>query len=78
MSHIMTQTGPQAGNVRLLTAAEVRADLERRGKTIRAVARELGVTDRAVYDLLRGRFKGRRGEAHKAAVLLGMKDGVIE
>lgn len=60
------------------TPQEVRADFERRGKTIRQFAREIGVNDRIVYEVLRGRFKGRRGQAHKAAVLLGLKDGVIE
>ncbi len=29
------------------------------------------------YQVLAGRKKGRRGEAHKVAVLLGMKEGVI-
>ncbi len=28
-----------------------------------------------VSDLLNGRKKGRRGEAHRAAVLLGIKNG---
>lgn len=60
------------------TPEEVRADFERRGKTIRQFAREIGVSDRIVYEVLRGRFKGRRGQAHKAAVLLGLKDGVVE
>jgi gp16 family phage-associated protein len=60
------------------TAEEVRADLYRRGKSIRAAAKEMGVSERIVFELLRGRLKGRRGQAHKAAVLLGMKDGVIE
>jgi hypothetical protein len=27
--------------------------------------------------VLAGRKKGRRGEAHKVAVLLGMKEGII-
>ncbi|AJZ96550.1 hypothetical protein PFLUOLIPICF7_26645 [Pseudomonas simiae] len=27
--------------------------------------------------MLAGRKKGRRGEAHKVAVLLGMKEGII-
>jgi hypothetical protein len=27
--------------------------------------------------VLSGRKKGRRGEAHKVAVLLGMKEGII-
>jgi len=64
------------GNVK--TAEEVRADLVRRGKSVRQVAKEMGVSERIVFELLRGRLKGRRGQAHKAAVLLGMKDGVIE
>lgn len=29
------------------------------------------------YQVLAGRKKGRRGEAHKVAVLLGMKEGII-
>ena len=62
----------------LKTAADVRADLDRRGKTIRETARDIGVSERVLHELLRGRFKGRRGQAHRAAVLLGMKDGVVE
>ena len=60
------------------TSDEARRELERRGKTIRQFAREIGVSERIVYGLLQGRFLGRRGQAHKAAVLLGIKDGVIE
>lgn len=60
------------------TSDEVRAEIERRGKTIREVAQEIGVNERIVYEVLRGRFKGRRGQAHKAAVLLGLKDGIVE
>ncbi|MDM7462478.1 MAG: DNA-binding protein [Tepidimonas taiwanensis] len=73
MSHMMTQNMTQ-----VRTVDEVRRDLERRGKTIRQVAREIGVSDRIVYEVLRGRFKGRRGQAHRAAVMLGLKDGVLE
>lgn len=65
-------------SAKLRTVDQVRADLDRRGKTIRAWAREHGISDRIVYELLRGRFKGRRGQAHKAAVLLGLKDGIVE
>lgn len=60
------------------TPDEVRAEIERRGKTIREVAQEIGVNERIVYEVLRGRFKGRRGQAHKAAVLLGLKAGIVE
>ncbi|MCU0757157.1 MAG: hypothetical protein MUE46_18930 [Xanthomonadales bacterium] len=56
----------------------MRADLDRRGLTIREWSRRHGISDRIVRELLRGRFKGRHGAAHRAAVLLGMKDGVIE
>lgn len=60
------------------TTEDVRKDLERRGKTIRQVAREIGVSERVLYEVLRGRFKGRRGQSHRAAVLLGLKEGVVE
>lgn len=60
------------------TAEQVRANLDRRGKTIRDWAREHDLSEKIVYGVLRGRFKGRRGQAHKAAVLLGLKDGVVE
>lgn len=63
---------------RTRTSDEVRAEIERRGKTIREVAQEIGVNERIVYEVLRGRFKGRRGQAHKAAVLLGLKAGIVE
>ena len=63
---------------RLRTVEEVRADFDRRGKTFRQFAREIGVSDRIVYEVLRGRFKGRRGQAHKVAVLLGLKEGIVE
>ncbi|WP_333709419.1 DNA-binding protein [Tepidimonas ignava] len=60
------------------TPEDVKEDLYRRGKSVPEVAREIGVSPRIVYELLRGRIKGRRGQAHKAAVVLGMKRGVIE
>jgi len=63
---------------RVRTIEEARLDLERRGKSIRQFAREIGVSERIVYGLLQGRFIGRRGQAHRAAVLLGIKDGMLE
>ncbi|GIX37998.1 MAG: DNA-binding protein [Silanimonas sp.] len=62
----------------LRTPAEVRADFERRGQSIRAWARAHGLLPETVYQVLSGAKRGRRGEAHRAAVLLGLKDGVIE
>ena len=44
---------------------------------MQAFAREHGVDPATTYQVLAGRKKGRRGEAHKVAVLLGMKEGII-
>jgi len=44
---------------------------------VQAFAREHGVDPATTYQVLAGRKKGRRGEAHKVAVLLGMKEGII-
>ena len=65
-------------STRVKTIEEVKRDLERHGKSVPQVARDIGVSPRIVYELLRGRIKGRRGQAHRAAVSLGLKDGVIE
>ncbi|MGJ7513816.1 DNA-binding protein [Pseudomonas baetica] len=61
----------------LLTPEQARADLDRRGKSIAEFSREHGLNKNLVSDLLNGRKKGRRGEAHRAAVLLGIKDGEV-
>lgn len=63
---------------RPMSIAEVRADLDRRGVSIAAFAREHGLPQGTVYQVLSGQKKGRRGEAHRAAVLLGLKAGVIQ
>lgn len=60
------------------TRQQVREDFERRGISIRAWARAQRLNPSLVYEVLRGRLKGRRGAAHKVAVLLGLKDGVVE
>ncbi|MBF2055078.1 MAG: DNA-binding protein [Candidatus Sericytochromatia bacterium] len=58
---------------RVLTRAEARQRLVSQGLTIRQWARSNGLHERTVYELLRGAQKGLYGEAHRAAVLLGMK-----
>jgi len=60
------------------TIEQVKADFRRRGVNVSQWARNHGVGRMAVVDVLRGVRKGHRGEAHKAAVLLGIKDGVID
>lgn len=69
----MSNTSPK-----LRTTEEVKADLRRRGRSVPQVAAEIRVSPRIVYALLAGRHKGLRGQAHRAAVMLGLKDGVVE
>lgn len=61
----------------LLTTEQARAKLDREGISIAEFSRKHGLNKNLVSDLLNGRKKGKRGEAHRAAVLLGIKDGVI-
>ncbi|WP_310356851.1 DNA-binding protein [Pseudomonas brassicacearum] len=60
-----------------LTPEQARAVLDRKGISIAEFCRQYELNRNLVSDLLNGRKKGRRGEAHRAAVLLGIKDGVI-
>lgn len=60
------------------TPDQVRAELEKRGITIAEWSRRHEADYQTVRDLLLGRQKGRSGKAHRIAVLLGLKDGVIE
>ena len=62
----------------LLTPEQARAALDLEGKSIAKFSREHALNKNLVSDLLNGRKKGKRGEAHRAAVLLGIKDGVVK
>jgi gp16 family phage-associated protein len=57
---------------------QVRAEFDRVGRTFAQWARDHEVDLQTVYDVLAGRKKGRRGQAHKVAVLLGLKHGVVD
>jgi len=57
----------------LRTPAQARRWLDERGITLTAFAREHGLSRYAVVDVLKGRSKGRYGQAHRAAVALGIK-----
>ena len=50
-----------------------RAELRALGVNLRAWCRDRHLSYHAVRDVLRGRSKAVRGEAHRAAVLLGLK-----
>ena len=62
---------------RLKTPAQARAEFERRGVSIAAWARDHGVSRSLVYEILAGRKRCHRGDSHRIAVLLGMKDGTL-
>ena len=54
-----------------------REALDRVGIPQTTLARALGVSVKLVNEIARGRIIGRRGKAHKVAVALGLKEGVI-
>lgn len=69
----MATTSPPA----LLTPDQARAQLEARGESVAEFARRKKVKPAAVYQVLYGTKKGRRGESHRAAVALGIKAGEL-
>lgn len=68
------RNGAQA---QLRTKEEAKAWLDSRGLSVAEFAREHGLKAHTVFDIFRGKRIGRRGEAHNAAIALGMKQGVI-
>ena len=66
---------PTTSPAKLLTLEEARAQLEARGESVADFARRKNVKAAAVYQVLYGTKKGRRGESHRAAVALGIKVG---
>ena len=59
------------------TVEEVRTELSRRGITVAEWEKTHHVNPETVRGILLGRIRGRNGEAHKVAVLLGLKNGEI-
>ena len=57
---------------------EVKKFFTVRGLSISGWAKDHNLAPQYVYDLLNGRTAGERGESHRAAVLLGLKEGIIE
>lgn len=56
---------------------EARARLCAIGISVRDWAEQNQINESTVYAVLNGQQKCLRGEAHKAAVLLGIKEGVV-
>jgi gp16 family phage-associated protein len=61
----------------LKTPAQNLAEFDRSGTSVSGWATEHGIPRHVVNGLLHGRLLGRRGQAHDAAVLLGLKDGIV-
>jgi len=59
------------------TVEEVKKEFDRKGLSFSLWARQNGIRPGVVYDLITGRQLGRRGQSHKAAVLLGLKEGDV-
>jgi gp16 family phage-associated protein len=59
------------------TIEQVQADFLAAGITMSEWARANGFHRMTVVDLLRGARQGLRGETHRCAVALGLKDGVV-
>ena len=62
-----------AKNGRVRTRQEVKAELEARGISASEWARKNGFPPLAVHQVLNGFAKGKRGQAHRIAVALGIK-----
>lgn len=60
----------------LKTREQVRRQFNRVGKSVAQWSREHNVSQSMTYQVLRGDKKGDRGDAHRIAVLLGIKDGI--
>lgn len=50
-----------------------RAELAAKGINLRELCAANNINYQSARDLLRGKSKGRRGDAHRAAVFLGIK-----
>lgn len=56
----------------------MRAEFKRRGLSVSEWARRRGVSAGLTYQILAGRKVGQRGQSHQIAVLLGLKQGLID
>lgn len=61
----------------LRTADDVRAELKRKGVSVSSWAVANGFSTTLVFEVLAGRKKCIRGQAHNIAVKLGLKEGDI-
>lgn len=62
----------------LKTPTQVMDEFEKRGLSIAAWAREHGFKPDRVYQVLSGKHKPLRGQSHRIAVTLQLKEGLLE
>lgn len=60
----------------MVTAEDVRREFDRTGLSISAWAEARGFSKALVYRVLAGKRKARRGQSHRIAVALGLKEGI--
>lgn len=68
----------QAESGFLRSLEEIEREFDRRGVSKADWAREHGIKPGVLYEIFSRRSSCKRGEAHRAAVLLGLKEGIIE
>lgn len=61
----------------LRTPEEIRREFALRGIAVSSWAREMGFSPGLVHQVLAGRLRCVRGQAHQVAVLLGLKAGKL-
>ncbi|WP_164276578.1 DNA-binding protein [Stenotrophomonas sp. B1-1] len=66
------------GDAKPKTAEQVRTEFLRTGQSIASFAKAHNLPYATVYQVMHGQKKGVRGDAHRAAVLLGMKIGTLQ
>ena len=64
--------------VQLKTREQVKKEFNQKGVTVKGWAARNGFKYQQVIDVLRKPGPCRYGQSHKIAVLLGLKDGIIE
>ena len=61
---------------RLKSPQEAKRWLQAQGLSVAEFSREHDLDQATTYQVLAGRKKGLRGKAHKAAIALGIKEGI--
>ncbi len=60
----------------MATPEEIQQEFTRRGLSVSEWARIRGFSTGLVYQVLSGKRKAMRGQSHRIAVALGLKDGI--